>query len=140
MDDAIRLVAHRARRGVRPDRKCLGCFKTAPASSGEITRHHLVPRADRAAQKTGHVKTIPLCITCHKMVHDVWGDGHKFIGPTTKDPLVAWLRTRQVIIQAREVLETTRKRHRKVVLIVRVLAFINVILFLVFFLLAISKS
>lgn len=92
MSKRKRLAIHNAKRGVRPDKMCLACQKIESADSGEITRHHLVPRASKDALKGRHdTKTISLCVPCHRLVHDVWGEGHSFMGPITEADLVAWI-------------------------------------------------
>ena len=92
MRKAKRLAAHHAKRGLRPDKVCLGCLATGPADSGDVTRHHLIPRASKGAPRgRADIKTMSLCVSCHKLVHDVWGEGHNFTGPTTEAGLIEWL-------------------------------------------------
>ena len=52
------------------------------------TRHHLVPQA--VSSKRGPVVT--LCHRCHGEVHRIWGEGHRFTGPTEKAELLRSLR------------------------------------------------
>lgn len=92
MSRTKRLAVHCAKRGIRPHKMCLACSLTSPADSGDVTRHHLIPRASKDAPKGRmNVKTTPLCVPCHKLVHDAWGEGHNFTGPTTEPKLIEWL-------------------------------------------------
>ena len=66
--------------------------------------HHIIPKKilqenldkiypDISIKKLNRLKrrTIQLCNKCHKRVHDTFGEGHKYWGPTTRRHLIKWL-------------------------------------------------
>jgi len=70
---------------------CRGCHRREK----HITRHHLVPRGSDAfkehLEKHKNARCISLCRKCHDFVHENFGEGHNFTGPTTKRHLIKWL-------------------------------------------------
>jgi len=77
--------------------KCICC---GPISLAEYTRHHLIPKAHPvyaayAKLRKQGPETVPLCKDCHKLIHKVFGEGHKFRGPMTRMSLAQWLQTQK---------------------------------------------
>jgi len=73
------------------------CRACGPCKKDDFTRHHMVPRKDPRfnehllSRRKGAI-TIGLCKPCHRLVHDTFGEGHCFIGPTTVKHLIRWLK------------------------------------------------
>lgn len=80
-----------------PAHSCRACSGKTRAR-GPYQWHHVIPAAQGGKYELRNL--VPLCASCHELVHEIWGGGLEYTGPVKRRQFIA--RVRAIVRSSRD--------------------------------------